>query len=68
MLFAPFDTGVTGICIHGVFFAMQQFSHLRDIGHIGSGAMDVMHQAGLDIGTDVRLHPEEVSRPQELPP
>lgn len=60
MLFAPFDTGVTGICIHGVFFAMQQFSHLRDIGHIGSGAMDVMHQAGLDIGTDVRLHPEEI--------
>jgi hypothetical protein len=30
--------------------------------------MDVMHQARLDIGADVRLHAEEVSRPQELPP
>lgn len=49
MLFALLDTGVSGVCIHCAFFAMQKLGDLCDIGHIGCGAMDVMNQAGLSI-------------------
>lgn len=60
MLFALLDTRVTGVCIDGVFFSMQQLSNLRDIGPIGGCAIDVMNQAGFDIDANVRLHPEEI--------
>lgn len=59
MLFALLDTGVSGVCIHRVFFAMQQLGDLCDIGHIGCGAMDVMNQAGLSIDADMSLNPEK---------
>lgn len=60
MLFTLLDTGVSSVCIHRVFFAMEQLSDLRDIRHIGGSAMNVMNQAGLDISANMGLHPEEI--------
>lgn len=50
MLFALLGTGVSGVCIDSVFFAMQEFGNLCDIGHIGGGTVDMMNQSGLNIG------------------
>ena len=63
MLFTFLDTGVSSVCIHRVFFAMQQLGDLRDIGHIGRSAMNMMNQSRLGIGADMRLHPKEVLVP-----
>lgn len=60
VLLAFFDTGISGVCVDRVFFAMQQFRNLGDVGYIGCGAMDVVHQARLSISTDMGLHPEEI--------
>lgn len=60
MLFTLLDTYVSSVCIHRVFFAAQQLGDLRDIGHIGRSAMNMMNQSRLRIGADMRLHAEEV--------
>ena len=39
---------------------MLQLGHLRDIGHIGGSAMNMMNQPRLGIGADMLLHSEEV--------
>lgn len=60
MLFTLLDTSVTCVRIDRVFLPVEQFSDLGDIGHIGSGAMDVMNQSRLNISADVGLHTEEI--------
>lgn len=60
MLFTLLDTGVSSVCINRVFFAVQQLGDLREIGHIGRSAMNMMNQSRLDISADIRLHAEEV--------
>ncbi len=57
MLFALLGTGVSGVCIDSVFFAMQKFCNLCDIGHVGGGTVNMMNQSGLNIGADMRLLP-----------
>lgn len=42
MLFTLLDTGVSSVCIHRAFFAVEQFGDLRDIGHIGRSAMNMI--------------------------
>lgn len=39
---------------------MQQFGNLGHVRNVGRRAMDMVHQARFHVGTDVRLHPEEV--------
>ena len=60
MLCTLLDTGVSCVCINRVSFAMQQLGDLRDIGHVGRSAMNMMNQSRIGIGADMRLHPEEV--------
>ena len=60
MLLTLLDTGVSSVCINRVFFAVQQLGDLRDIGHIGRSAMNMMNQSRLRIGADMRLHAEKV--------
>ena len=60
VLFTLLDTGVTCVRIDRVFVPVEQFSDLGDIGHIGSGAMDVMNQSRLNVSADVGLHTEEI--------
>ncbi|OLH31316.1 hypothetical protein DXO27_10025, partial [Xanthomonas oryzae pv. oryzae] len=42
---------------------MQQLVRLRDIGHVGRCAFDVVHQPGVIVHPDVRLHPEVILIP-----
>lgn len=51
MIFALLETGVSGICIHGFFFTVQQLGDVSDIGHIGRGTMHMMNPARIHIGT-----------------
>jgi hypothetical protein len=50
---------LSGICIHGVFFAMQQFGDLRDISHI-SGRHGRDEPARLGVGANMGVHPKEI--------
>lgn len=60
MLIALLDTGISGVRVHRVFFAMQQLRDLGDVGYIGCGAMDVVNQGRLSISTNMGLHPKEI--------
>lgn len=63
MLGTLLDPGVARIGTDHVLLAVQQSVDLGDIGHVGRRTHDAVHQAGLGIGTDMRLHPEEVLVP-----
>ena len=60
MLWPLLHAGITRVGTDNIFIAMQQLSDLRYIGHIRRCAVDVVHQARLSIGTDMRLHAEEI--------
>ncbi|RMT64857.1 hypothetical protein ALP29_200895 [Pseudomonas syringae pv. avii] len=60
MLFPLLDTGASSVCIHRIFFVMQQLGDLCNIGDVGGGTLDVTNQAKFDISSNMGLHPEEV--------
>lgn len=60
--------GVTGVSTDNVLATVQQMGNFRHVSHVGGCAMDMMYQARFCVGSDMRFHAEEVSRPQELPP
>src|SRR3954464_15243757 len=50
--------GVAGIAEDVFLFAVQQRRRLGDVGFIGGGALDRVHQPRGDLDPDVGLHPE----------
>ncbi len=56
-------TRVTSVRVDRVLFTVRQFSHLHHISDIGRGAMDVMHQTRLHVGTDLGFHSKKVLIP-----
>ncbi|AAW75732.1 unknown protein [Xanthomonas oryzae pv. oryzae KACC 10331] len=62
-LLALLKPGVAAVPAHRILLAVQQLVRLRDIGHVGRRAFDVVHQPGVIVHPDVRLHPEVILIP-----
>lgn len=56
----PLDTCVTGVSTDNVIVTVQQMSNLRQVSHVGGGAMDMVYQTRFSVGSDMRFHAEEV--------
>ena len=50
--------GVTGVGKHALLLAVQQVLGLVDVGDVGRGAGETVHQPRVGIGADVGLHTE----------
>lgn len=60
MLRPLFHAGIIRVGRDSIFIAIVQGSDLRYIGHIRRCDMDVVHQARLRVGIDMRLHAKEI--------
>src|SRR3954467_336979 len=57
--FRPFvSSGIASIAEEVFLLAMQQRRCLSNVGFVGGGALDCVHQARGNIDADMRLHPE----------